>query len=112
MPTSRCIALAEPNGTPYCALRGSWETTNLLLCVGPAGNLNDHVEDGLLLVGVQRDVVEWRDRNAIFLDEDAVFKSVRSADLADGVLGGGLAVVALLGHWEGSGGGHVVVVDV
>lgn len=30
----------------------------LLLSVGPAGDLNDHVQDGLLLVGIQGNVVE------------------------------------------------------
>jgi hypothetical protein len=59
--------------------------TYLLLGVGPAGDLDDHVQDGLLLVGVERDVVEGRDGHAILLDVDAVLKSVRSADLAGGV---------------------------
>lgn len=40
------------------ALNGSQlRGTHLHLGVGPAGNLDDHVEDGLLLVGVERDVV-------------------------------------------------------
>lgn len=58
--------------------------THLLLGVGPAGDLDDHVQDGLLLVGVERDVVEGRDGHAILLDVDAVLKGVRSADLARG----------------------------
>jgi len=58
--------------------------TYLLLGVGPAGDLDDHVQDGLLLVGVERDVVEGRDGHAILLDVDAVLESVRSADLARG----------------------------
>lgn len=60
----------------------------LLLGVGPARNLNDHVQDGLLLVGIEGDVVEGGDGLAILLDEDAVLKGVGSADRADGVLGG------------------------
>lgn len=60
----------------------------LLLGVGPARNLNDHVQDGLLLVGIEGDVVEGRAGLAILLDEDAVLKGVRSADRADGILGG------------------------
>ena len=60
----------------------------LLLGVGPARNLNDHVQDGLLLVGIEGDVVEGRAGLAILLDEDAVLKGVRSADRADGILWG------------------------
>jgi len=60
----------------------------LLLGVGPARDLDDHVQDGLLLVGIKGDVVEGGDGLAILLDEDAVLKGVRSADGADGVLGG------------------------
>lgn len=59
----------------------------LLLGVGPAGNLNNHVEDGLLGVGIERDIVEGRDGDAILLDVDAVLQGVGSADLADGVVG-------------------------
>lgn len=69
--------------------RGRGEAaTNLLLGVGPAGDLDDHVQDGLLLIGVEGDVVEGRDGLAILLDEDAVLQSVGSADGADGILGG------------------------
>ena len=32
--------------------------TNLHLSIGPAGHLNDHVEDSLLLVGIERNIVE------------------------------------------------------
>ena len=59
-------------------------STYLLLGVGPAGDLDDHVQDGLLLVGVERDVVEGRDGHAILLDVDAVLESVRSTDFAGG----------------------------
>jgi len=34
---------------------------NFHLGVGPAGNLDYHVEDTLVLIGKERDVVEWRD---------------------------------------------------
>jgi hypothetical protein len=50
----------------------------LLLGVGPARDLNDHVQDGLLLVGIEGDVVEGGDGLAILLDVDAVLKGVRS----------------------------------
>lgn len=61
--------------------------THLHLGVGPAGHLNDHVEDRLLLVGIQRDVVEGRDGHAILLDEDAVFEGVGGANLPGSVDG-------------------------
>jgi hypothetical protein len=61
--------------------------TNLELGVGPARDLNDHVQDGLLLVGVEGDVVEGGDGDAILLDVDAVLQSVGSGDLAQGVGG-------------------------
>ena len=64
--------------------------THLHLCVGPAGHLDNHVEDGLLLVGVQRDIVEGRDGHPILLDVDAVLKSVGGANLAGRVLARGL----------------------
>lgn len=70
----------------------------LLLCVGPPRDLDDHVQDGLLLVGVEGDVVEGRDRHAILLDEDAVLKGVSGADLARGVDGRGLGLEAAAGR--------------
>lgn len=57
----------------------------LLLGVGPARNLDDHVQDGLLLVGVEGNVVEGRDGDAILLDVDTVLQRVRLGDLADSV---------------------------
>lgn len=65
-------------------------STHLLLGVGPARDLNDHVQDSLLLVGEQRNVVEGGDRLAILLDVGAELESVGLADLANGVLGGSL----------------------
>ena len=47
-------------------------SAHLHLGVGPSWDLNDHVHDGLLLVGVERDIMEWRDWLAILLDVDAV----------------------------------------
>lgn len=57
----------------------------LLLGVGPAGDLNDHVQDGLLLIGVERNVVEGRDGDAILLNEHTVLESVWGTNLADRV---------------------------
>jgi hypothetical protein len=64
--------------------------THLHLGIGPARYLNDHVEDGLLLIGIQRDIVEGRDGHAVLLNEDAVLECVRGANLARRVLAGAL----------------------
>lgn len=61
----------------------------LHLRVGPAGNLNDHVQDRLLGIGVQRNVVERRDGLAILLNVDAVLQRVLGSDLAGSVGHGG-----------------------
>jgi hypothetical protein len=61
--------------------------THLHLRIGPAGHLNYHVEDRLLLIGIERDVVERRDGLAILLDVDAVLERVRGANSACRVLG-------------------------
>jgi hypothetical protein len=64
------------------------DLTYLHFGIGPSWNLDDHVQDGLLLIGIQGDVVEWRHRNTIFLDENAMLQGVRSSDLSGCVLGG------------------------
>lgn len=61
--------------------------THLEFGIGPARNLNNHVEDGLLLVGIERNVVERRDGNAILLNVDAVLQGVLGSNLANRVLG-------------------------
>jgi hypothetical protein len=58
------------------------QCTHLLLGVGPSRNLDYHVQHGLLLVGVKRNVVEGRDENAILLNVDAVLEGVCGTDLA------------------------------
>lgn len=58
---------------------------DLQLGVSPSWDLDDHVEDGLFLVGIQWDVVERRDDLTILLDEDLVVQSVGSTNLAGGV---------------------------
>lgn len=70
--------------------------TNLHLGVGPAWHLDDHVQNGLLLIGIQRNVVERRERHAILLDVDAVLEGIWSADFPGGVLRRSLGAVALL----------------
>jgi hypothetical protein len=61
--------------------------------IGPSWDLNDHVQDSLLLVGIEGDVVEGGDWNTILLDVDAVLQSVRSGDLSSLVLGSHVCVV-------------------
>ena len=46
---------------------------DLHLGVGPAGDLDDHVQDAIVLVGKERDVVERRHDMAVLLDVDAMF---------------------------------------
>ena len=46
---------------------------DLHLGVGPAGDLDDHVENTIVLVGKEGDVVEGRHDSTILLDEDSVF---------------------------------------
>ena len=65
----------------------------LLLSVGPARDLNNHVQDVLLLIGVERDIMEWRDGDAILLVVDTVLQRVGLANLADGVGHGVLRVL-------------------
>lgn len=60
----------------------------LELSIGPSWNLDDHVQNGLLLVGKQWDIVERRDRCAILLNEATIFKSVGCTDSAGSVLSG------------------------
>ena len=58
-------------------------STYLKLAIGPARNLNNHVEDGLLLVGIEGNVVKGRDGDAILLNVNSVLERVGSANLAD-----------------------------
>ena len=48
------------------------------LGVGPAGDLDDHVEDAIALIGEERDVVEWGDDLAVVFDVDTMFWRNRS----------------------------------
>jgi len=59
------------------------------LGIGPAGNLDDHVEDAIVPICKERDVMERRDDLAVLLDVDAVFEGVGSADEPRAVLGHG-----------------------
>lgn len=46
---------------------------DLHLGVGPAGDLDDHVEDAIALIGEKRDVMERGDDLAVLFDVDAMF---------------------------------------
>ena len=59
--------------------------TDFKLAIGPSRDLNNHVQYRLLLVCIQRDIVESRDGDSIPLDEDAVLQSVGRANLSDAV---------------------------
>lgn len=65
--------------------RADNQEAHLKLGVGPARNLNHHVQDGLLGIGVQGNIVERRDGDAILLDVHPVLEGVGGSDLADGV---------------------------
>ena len=82
--------------------------TYLLLRVRPPRNLHHHVQHRLLLIGVQRDIVERRERHAVLLNVDAVLERVRRRDLAGGEDGRGLGLEAAAG---GQGGSHRVLVS-
>ena len=66
--------------------------TYLKLRIGPSWDLNYHVEDCLLLVRIERNVVERRDRCAILLDVAAVLEGVFGSNLSSRELGRRFAV--------------------
>lgn len=57
----------------------------LELGVGPSRDLDDHVQNGLLRIGIERDVVEGRDGDTVFLEVHAVLQSVGRRHLASAV---------------------------
>ena len=77
--------------------------TNLLLGIGPAGNLDDHVENGLLLVGVQGNVMEGRDDLVALLNVDAMVEGVLGRNLADGIFGSHCGLLLRI-LWPGGAG--------
>lgn len=68
----------------------------LHLGIGPPRDLHDHVQYGLLFICIEWNVVERRNNHSVFLDVDAVFGSIGSAVLSDGVLAWGVGIVALV----------------
>lgn len=61
---------------------------DLKLSISPSRNLNNHVQDGLLLVGIEGNIVEGGDGNAILFDVDTVLQGVWSGNLAKVEVGG------------------------
>lgn len=72
--------------------------TYLKLSIGPSWNLNNHVENGLLLIGIQRNVVERGDdlgdsltiHIRVLVDVDLVALGVGSAILVDAISDSGI----------------------
>jgi len=60
---------------------------DLELCVGPAGDLNNHVEDAIALVSKEGNVVEWGNDGAILFRIDAMFESVGGTNDTSSELG-------------------------
>jgi hypothetical protein len=58
--------------------------THLHLGIGPAGDLDDHVEDTVALVGEEGDVVERRDDGAALLEVDTVLWGSATVSEVDG----------------------------
>lgn len=86
-------------------LRERERETYLLLGISPARNFHNHVQHSLLLIGIQRNVVKRRDRNAILLDVYTMLEGVSGADFADRIRHGGVAGANR--RLSGSGGGKV-----
>lgn len=68
--------------------------TYLKLGIGPSGNLNNHVENAFLLVGIEGDIVKGGDDLAadfgsllvnLLLDVELEFRGVEGPILANGV---------------------------
>jgi hypothetical protein len=46
------------------------------LSIGPSGDFDDHVENAMLLISMERNVMERRDDGSMLLDENAVLCGV------------------------------------
>ncbi len=74
---------------------------HLHFCIGPTRHFDNHVEDRLLLIGVERDIMPWRDKLAILFGEDAVLQCVCRSNLAAGVRHFGQALLLVHGGLGG-----------
>lgn len=71
----------------------SIDSTDLHFCISPSGNLDDHVQHCLLLIGVQWDVVKRGDDIAMaVLDVDSVLEGEGLANFAG-------AIATHVGEW-------------
>jgi hypothetical protein len=59
---------------------------NLDLGVSPTGDLDNHVEDAIALVGKKRNVVEWGDNSSVLFGIDAMLEGVGSTNDTGSVL--------------------------
>ena len=74
--------------------------TYFKLAIGPSRNLNNHVQDGLLLIGIQRNIVEGRNRYSIFFNIDTVIQCICRSSLSHRVGCRGFGVVTFLTNRE------------
>ena len=74
--------------------------TYLHFGISPAWNLHNHVKNGLLLIGVQGDVMKGRQWDTILFNVDAMLQCVGGPILSDRVPGGGIGMVALVADGE------------
>lgn len=51
-----------------CTQRGACSLTYLQLGIGPSGYLDDHVQDCLLLIGIERNIVEGGEWSPVLFD--------------------------------------------
>jgi hypothetical protein len=79
-------------GPSLCSIGLQTSEPYLQLGIGPPRDLNDHVQHRLLLIRIQRDIVERGHWLSIFLDEGAELESVWGTDFADAEFRGLLAV--------------------
>lgn len=83
---SLCSKIVNAGGKLINACHlGASEGTNLKLAVGPPGNLHDHVQYRLLLIGIEGDIVEGGNGYAIFFDVYTVVQGVGRPNLSNTV---------------------------
>ena len=72
------------------------EHTHLHFGIGPPWDFDNHVEDSLLIIGVERNIMKGRHGRSILFNEDAVFECIGRADFSDSIATRGVRVVAPL----------------
>jgi len=79
----------EPQFAPFDVLFDRVERLflgDLHLSIGPTGNLYDHVKDTIVLVGEERNIVEWGKDGVALLDKHSVIYGLVSISLRNDVL--------------------------